>query len=125
MRKRIDLRLTEEEREKLEKRTASAGYKNISAYIRKMILDGMNVIISIDTADIKEVGRLISTATNNINQIAKKCNETSSVHENDVNQLRIEVSEIRNRIAMLEVNMYDCLKQQSDKITQMIKKSGM
>ena len=120
----VKVKATEEERETIKRRANKAGYKNVSAYIRKMALDGMNVIVSVD-ADIKETVRLMSTATNNINQIAKKANETNSVYENDVNQLRKEVTEIRDRAAMLEVNVYGRLKQQSEKIAQMIQKSGM
>ena len=120
MRKRIDLRLTEDERMRLEKKAETAGYKNISAYIRKMALDGLNVRISLDMTAIREIGRLLSTATNNINQIAKKCNETNSVLEKDVKKLYKEVEALKSRIAEAEIDLDKRLKQQSGKIIKMI-----
>lgn len=125
MRKRIDLRITEEERLRLIIKADSAGYGgNISAYIRKMALDGLNVRVSLDMSGIREIGSLISNATNNINQIAKKANETNSIHENDVKQLRKEVVEIRGRLAEIEVDMDKRLKQQSNKIIKLIQDNG-
>ena len=56
------------------------------AYLRKMSLDGY--IIRLDLSDVKELTRLLANATNNLNQIAKRTNETRSVFANDINDLQ-------------------------------------
>jgi hypothetical protein len=69
----------------MEKMTA-AGIRNKEAYLRKMALDGY--IIRLDLTDVREMTRLLSNATNNLNQIAKRANETRSVYESDIQDLQ-------------------------------------
>ena len=45
--------------------------------ISKMALDGY--VIQLDFSDIRELNRLLRNATNNLNQIAKRTNETDCV----------------------------------------------
>ena len=62
---------------------------NTSDYIRRMAIKGQIIIF-----DLKEVGELMKALRiigGNINQIAKKANETHSVYDNDVEKLREEV----------------------------------
>ena len=51
-----------------------------------MALDGY--IIRIDLKEVKEMVRLLSNATNNINQVAKRANETRSIYESDIKKLQ-------------------------------------
>jgi len=64
----------------------AAGIRNREAYIRKMILDGY--IVRLDISDIRKMVQLLSNATSNLNQIAKRANETRSVYESDINDLQ-------------------------------------
>ena len=60
-----------------------------SDYIRRMAIKGQITIL-----DLKEIGELMKALRiigGNINQIAKKANETHSVYANDVDKLREEV----------------------------------
>ena len=62
---------------------------NTSDYIRRMAIKGQIIIF-----DLKEIGELMKALRiigGNINQIAKKANETHSVYEKDVEKLREEV----------------------------------
>ena len=54
------------DKEKIKKRMAEAGIRNMSAYIRKMAIDGY--VIKLDLSDVKEVSRLLRINANNINQ---------------------------------------------------------
>jgi len=54
---------------------AAAGIRNREAYLRKMVLDGY--ILRLDLSEVREMTRLLSNATNNLNQIAKRANETT------------------------------------------------
>jgi len=80
----IKVRLTESERDLVAEKMAAAGIRNREAYIRKMILDGY--IIRLDLSDIRKMVQLLSNATSNLNQIAKRANEIRSIYENDIGE---------------------------------------
>jgi len=65
---------------------AAAGIRNREAYIRKMILDGY--IVWLDLSDVRKMVQLLSNATSNLNQIAKRANETRSIFESDIKDLQ-------------------------------------
>jgi hypothetical protein len=84
--KQIIFRVTEREREMIERRMAQAGVKNMRAYLLKMAIDGRVIHVELDSA--KEMVRLLGNATNNINQIARRANETGSVYAADMKDLQ-------------------------------------
>ena len=57
-----------------------------------MVLQGQ--IIHIDVSDIIPLVNAMRTVSNNINQIARKANETHSIYAEDIEILRGGVSEI-------------------------------
>lgn len=69
-----------------------AGIKNMSAFIRKMAIDGY--IIVLDLSDVKEVLRLLGINANNLNQYAKKANAFGTVYREDIKKLQQQQSEI-------------------------------
>ena len=74
-----------------EKMTA-AGIRNREAYLRKMSLDGY--VLRLDLSAVKEMTRLLANATNNMNQIAKRTNETRSIYESDIRDLQAHYDSI-------------------------------
>jgi Bacterial mobilisation protein (MobC). len=68
----IYFKLTERERQLIEQKMELAGVHNMSAYIRKMCIDGYTINLQIP--ELKECSRYLQFASNNINQIAKKLN---------------------------------------------------
>ena len=88
----LAFRVTEEEREMIERRMAQTGMKNMRAYIVKMAVDGRVIHVELDS--VKEMIRLLSNATNNINQIVKRANETGSIYAADLDELRGRYDEI-------------------------------
>ena len=82
----LNFRVTEKERDLIMEKMTAAGIRNKEAYLRKMALDGY--IIRLDLTDVREMTRLLSNATNNLNQIAKRANETRSVYESDIQDLQ-------------------------------------
>ena len=72
--------------ELIKKKMEAAGIRNMSAYIRKMCCDGY--IVRLDLSDVREMVQLLSNATNNLNQIAKRVNATGSVYESDIQDIR-------------------------------------
>lgn len=88
----IYIRVTEEEWNLIRKRMEDASIHNMSAYIRKMALNGY--LIKLDLSDVKEVLRLLRISSNNLNQYAKRANETGSIYEADVKELQERHKEI-------------------------------
>ena len=76
----------------IEKRMAQTGMSNLRAYILKMAIDGRVIYVELDS--VREMVCLLSNVSNNINQIARKANETGNIHARDVEVLRDKVEEI-------------------------------
>ena len=62
----LAFRVTEEERSMIERRMEQTGMKNMRAYIVKMAFDGR--VIHVELESVREMVRLLSNATNNINE---------------------------------------------------------
>ena len=78
--------VSEQEAEWIKERMTQAGISNLSAYLRKMAVDGY--IIQLDMAEIREMTKLLRICSNNLNQYARRANETGSVYAADVEDLR-------------------------------------
>lgn len=81
----INLRLSAMELQAIRERMESVGIRNMSAYMLKMAMNGF--IIQLDMSDMKEVLRLMKINSNNLNQYAKKANETGSIYKEDIMEL--------------------------------------
>lgn len=83
---RVEFVITEREAALIKERMAELGITNLSAYLRKMAVDGY--IIHLDMRDIQEMIRLLRICSNNLNQYTRRANETGSVYAADVEDLR-------------------------------------
>ncbi|MDU5218630.1 MAG: plasmid mobilization relaxosome protein MobC [Blautia producta] len=83
---RVEFVMSEQEAELVKGRMAELGITNLSAYLRKMAVDGY--IIHLDMSDIQEMIRLLRICSNNLNQYARRANETGSIYAADVDDLR-------------------------------------
>ena len=83
---RVEFVMSEQDAELVKGRMAELVITNLSAYLRKMAVDGY--IIHLDMGDIQEMVRLLRICSNNLNQYAKRANETGSVYAADVEDLR-------------------------------------
>lgn len=88
----IKLRISKEDLQKIHEKMAEAGIENRSAYIRKMALDGY--CIRLELEDIKEMVSLLRYCSNNLNQYAKKANETGSIYFEDILDIRMRLDRI-------------------------------
>lgn len=88
----LAFRVSQEEKDMIERRVAQSGMSNLRAYMVKMAIDGR--IIHVELTSVREMIRLLSNATNNINQIAKVANETGNICARDVEVLHERVEEI-------------------------------
>jgi len=78
--------VSEEEAALIRERMAEMGVTSMGAYFRKMAIDGYH--INVDLSDVRELVSLLRRCSNNLNQIAKRANETRNIYEADVEDLR-------------------------------------
>ena len=64
---RIEFRVTEQERQLIQKKMDQLGTKNMGAYLRKMAIDGY--IITVDYTEQKKLASAVSNAAANIHHI--------------------------------------------------------
>ena len=89
--RRKEIVYSADEWEQVEKQAAECHLKT-STFIRTMSLNG-----EVKVVDLKEIAPMLNgmrTISRNINQIAKKANETCIIYAEDVEKLRQEVSEL-------------------------------
>lgn len=84
--------VSEQELDRIRQRMEECGIANLSAFLRKMALDGY--IIHLDMTELQELTRLLRICSNNLNQYAKRANEVGSVYAADVEDLHLRLEEI-------------------------------
>jgi len=90
--RRLGIRLTNEEENLIHERMKDSGIDNLSAYIREMALNGY--MINVDVTNVKEMCRLLSRYGNNINQIAKRANESGRIDRSDIHSIQLQMDEM-------------------------------
>lgn len=83
---------TPEEAKLIRDREKEIGILNESAYLRKMAIDGY--LIQMDLSDVKEAVRLLGITSSNMNQYAKKANETGSIYKEDIEDIKAHRDEL-------------------------------
>lgn len=94
MKKEVELkvRISTEDKERIRSKMEEAGVLNMSAYVRKMALDG--ICVRLDLAEVRQLIVLLQRCSNNLNQYAKRANETGSVYAADIEDLQSRLDEI-------------------------------
>lgn len=103
----LKVRVTPEERAMIEAKMAQLGTTNMAAYMRKMAIDGY--VVKLDLPELREMVSLLRYSSNNLNQLARRVNETGRVYAADMedilqNQERIwqAASGILSRLAAIK-----------------------
>ena len=65
---------------------ALLGTSNLRAYLRKMAVNGY--VVQLDMSSVVELVKLLRSISSNVNQIARRCNETRNLYAQDVEDLR-------------------------------------
>ena len=78
----LNFRVTEQERRLIEERMQELGTTNREAYLRKIAIDGM--IVKLEVQELKEIVLLMRRTSNNVNQIARRLNETGRIYVADI-----------------------------------------
>ena len=86
---RLEIKLTEEEKALFEEKRKLSKCRNMSHFIRKCVLE--KEIYQIDLEPFRDLQVLLSNATNNINQIAKRVNQTGIIYKDDIQDMKKEI----------------------------------
>ena len=71
----------EKEQALIKKKMEQAGIENMSAYIRKMVIDGY--VVKLDMPELRELTLKMKSISNSENQIAKRGKYTGNMDEGD------------------------------------------
>ena len=86
---RLEIKLTKEEKALFEEKRKLARCGNMSHFIRKCVLE--KEIYQVDLEPFRDLQGLLGSATNNINQIAKRVNSTGVIYKNDIKDMKKEI----------------------------------
>ena len=84
----LNFRVSPEELALIEQKMAQLGTKNREAYLRKMTLDGY--VVRLELPELKELKELVSLmrySSNNLNQLARRVNETGRIYDADLEDI--------------------------------------
>ncbi len=93
--------VNQDEYDTIKRRMEEAGTQNLSAYIRKMALNGY--VLNVDLAPVRELVSLQRRCSNNLNQIA--------IHANTYGVYPSEIAALQKDYAALWSRVSDVLKQ--------------
>ena len=88
----LKIRISPEDKERIKLKMEDAGILNMSAYVRKIALDG--ICVRLDLADVRQLTVTLRRCTNNLNHYARRANETGSIYAADIEDLQNRLDEI-------------------------------
>lgn len=91
--KMIHMYVSEQEEKMIRDRMDETGIVSVSAFLRRMAIDGY--IIHVDMSDIRSLTKLLGICSKNLNQYVRRANETGSIYETDIEDLRERLREIQ------------------------------
>ncbi len=88
----LKIRISPEDKERIKLKMEDAGILTMGAYVRKMALDG--ICIRLDLKDVRQLTVMLRRCSDNLNQYAKRANETESIYAADIEDLQNRLDEI-------------------------------
>ena len=99
-----NFKTTESEATIIRKKMDALGITNESAYMRALALNGY--ILKLDLPQIREMIRLLSNMTNNLNQIARRLNAQGQMYDTEMEEMLQKQDELwqmmRKLLSILE-----------------------
>ena len=96
--------VSEEEKAFIFKKMKIAKIKNLSAYLRKAAIDEKIEIH--DYSELKEINYNLRKIGVNINQIAKRINETNSIYQSDMEDIQRKVNEVWHILTFIQSRLH-------------------
>lgn len=96
--------VSEEEKAFIFEKMKAAKINNLSAYLRKAAIDGKIEIH--DYSGLNDINYNLRKIGVNINQIAKRINETNSVYQSDMKDIQSKVKEIWHILTFIQSRLH-------------------
>ena len=77
--------VSQHEMELIRQKMDQFGTDNLSAYLRKMAIDGY--VVRLDVPELKELVSLLRYSSNNLNQLTRRVHETGRIYETDLEDI--------------------------------------
>lgn len=90
----VKVRFTPEELAMVREKMVQYGTANLSAFVRKMCIDGY--MVKLDFPELKEMVSLLRYSSNNLNQLTKRVHQTGRIYDADLEEIH------RNQDALWE-----------------------
>ncbi len=88
----LHFRVSPSELEIIRKKMEDGGVRSMSAYLRKMALNGYCLNMNYNYP--RQISALLRKCSNNLNQYARKANATNSIYAADIQDLQERLDEI-------------------------------
>lgn len=88
----LHFRVSPEEEQLITAKMELAGIRSMSAYLRKMAIDGY--VVKLELPELREMVSLLRRSSNNLNQIAKRVNATSRIYAEDMEDMMRQQREL-------------------------------
>ena len=88
----VENKLNRRRKALFEKKRKLSKCRNMSHFIRKYVLE--KEIYQVDLEPFRDLQGLLSNATNNINQIAKRVNLTCVIYKDDINAMKEQIEHL-------------------------------
>ena len=88
----VQFDVSAEELEMIREKMAIVGTENLSAYLRKVAIDGQ--IIKLDLPELKEARILLRHTSDNFNQLTKRVNATGRLYNEDLADMKSLLNQV-------------------------------
>ena len=78
--------VSEDERNMIQTKMEQYGTTNLSAYLRKMAIDGF--VVNLELPELGELVSLLRRSSNNLNQLTRRVHETGRFYDADLEELQ-------------------------------------
>ena len=78
--------VSKQEKAWIDEKMAQLGTENLSAYLRKMAIDGY--VVKLELPELREMISLLRYSSNNLNQLTRHAHETGRLYEADLEDMR-------------------------------------
>lgn len=82
---------------------AQMGTDNMSAYIRKMVIDGY--VVKLELPELRKLTSKMKRIANSENQIAKRLNSTGNIYEADIEEIKKNQEKIYEGIRKILISL--------------------
>lgn len=87
----IYFKVSEHDRQLIEQKMELAHIRNMSAYIRKMCIDGY--IVNLEIPELDACAKYLRSASNNLNQIARRVNSGGGYYSDEIDEIETALKE--------------------------------